>query len=217
MSWSNYDEPESAELEAAFDALLKGGQRFDAIIVDEGQDFRSEWWLLVEAALIAPDAGILYIFHDDHQALLPHRAGYPDVDAVPDLSRNCRNSAKVFDLVRYFHAQAPETELQLRSKGQAWIERVPIGLETDGLRRVLSHAVKTSLTESKIVILLSGGLQVSSWPLIGNTIQVSTSEPWQGAVARCFEGVICLYDRDGVTIPTKCIGERPCTANQLEP
>jgi PhoH-like protein len=137
--WTNYDEPEQRALEAAFDILGKSHDGFDAIIVDEGQDFRPEWWVVVEAALAAPESGILYIFHDDHQSLLPHRSSYPVVEPVLDLSRNCRNSGRVFNLVRYFHPQAPETELPLESIGCVWLECVPVGQEIAGLRRVLKQ------------------------------------------------------------------------------
>jgi superfamily I DNA and RNA helicase len=40
-AWSLYDEPTSQEIETAFDAVASS-EHFDAIIVDEGQDFRDE-------------------------------------------------------------------------------------------------------------------------------------------------------------------------------
>src|SRR5262249_34988138 len=75
--WANYEEPSGGALSSAFDAIIDCGPRYDAVIVDEGQDFRDEWWSVVQAALKDGTAGILYIFHDDRQALLPYRATYP--------------------------------------------------------------------------------------------------------------------------------------------
>lgn len=43
--------------------------RFDAIVVDEAQDFLSEWWTALELALVDENSGTLYGFFDDNQAL----------------------------------------------------------------------------------------------------------------------------------------------------
>ncbi len=48
-------------------------ERFDAIVVDEGQDFREEWWTLLQLAMTEPDQGILYVFYDDNQRLYGHQ------------------------------------------------------------------------------------------------------------------------------------------------
>jgi hypothetical protein len=200
--WTNYDEPEPAALEAAFDALAKSDQGFDAIIVDEGQDFRSDWWVLVEGALAAPESGILYIFHDDHQSLLPHRSSYPVAEPVLDLSRNCRNSGRVFNLVRYFHPQAPETELPLTTMGYVWLECVSVGQEIAGLRGVLKQTSTAWLArDNKMVVLLCGGLRVATWQHIGSVIQISTTETWQSVVLKYFERAVLVYEQRGVTVP----------------
>jgi hypothetical protein len=115
--WTQYTEPTDDELTAAFDRLSGASDKFHAVIVDEGQDFRDEWWMVMEAALA--DDGILYIFHDDNQALLPLRSRYPIEQAPFVLSKNCRNTGAIFDLVRRFHAQAPETSLELVNRGTA--------------------------------------------------------------------------------------------------
>jgi hypothetical protein len=207
IHWTNYEEPEPAMLEAAFDALIKSEERYDAIIVDEGQDFRSEWWVLVEAALAMPKAGILYIFHDDHQALLPHRSAYPIAQPILDLSRNCRNAGRIFDLIRYFHQQAPEPELILQSKGYVWIEQVLIGQEIMGLKQVLKQLLQNRVTEGDTVVLLSGGLRAEAWSHMGSVIQVAMRGPWQwqSAILRYFEGVVSYYDQRGLDKPKNAL------------
>jgi len=60
----------------------------DAIVVDEGQDFRAEWWQVVQAGLTSIDNGCLCIFHDNNQSLLAHRASYPISEPRVDLSRD---------------------------------------------------------------------------------------------------------------------------------
>ncbi|HYI25746.1 MAG TPA: NERD domain-containing protein, partial [Thermomicrobiales bacterium] len=41
--------------------------RFDAIVVDEGQDFEDGWWLTLLELLRDPDRGVFYIFQDERQ------------------------------------------------------------------------------------------------------------------------------------------------------
>jgi hypothetical protein len=46
---------------------LPAGQRFDAIVVDEAQDFADRWWAAVLAALKDPKRGAVYIYSDEGQ------------------------------------------------------------------------------------------------------------------------------------------------------
>ncbi|MDX2139306.1 MAG: DUF4062 domain-containing protein [Chloroflexota bacterium] len=150
--WSHFEEPGDAEIEAAFDNLVASNERYDAIIVDEGQDFREEWWLLVEAALRSPETSILYVFHDDNQALLPYRSKYPLIESPMVLSKNCRNAGAVFEVVRRFHPQAPDPTLGLQKMGVAkkWIyER---GFEMPALKAALTE-MSVVMPREKLVVL----------------------------------------------------------------
>ena len=70
----------------------------------------------IEASLIDNQVGILYIFHDDHQSLPPFVPSYPINETVIDLSRNCRNAGKVYELMRFFNPIAPPPETELKVK-----------------------------------------------------------------------------------------------------
>ena len=65
--------------------------RYDAIFVDEAQDFRDEWWPLVESMLTP--GGKLYIFEDENQRIFADR---PRLHPMPPtrltLSKNLRNT-----------------------------------------------------------------------------------------------------------------------------
>lgn len=69
-------------------------RQFDAIVVDEAQDFLSTWWDPVEALLREPD-GPLYIFFDRMQNLYGSELQFPRTQAVFNLRINCRNTRKV--------------------------------------------------------------------------------------------------------------------------
>jgi hypothetical protein len=198
--WTNYDEPDSQSLETAFDVLIEREARFDAVIVDEGQDFRDEWWAIVEASLANTDTGILYIFHDDRQALLPYRSTYPIKEPVIDLSRNCRNAGKIYDTMRYFHPEAPMPEPELKDRGKVlFLSYVP-GSE----KEIIEKAVRLILTAGygeDFVLLLGGSLSVENFLLSGATISIPTIPSWQEAVRRQFNYSILRADPRGVMFP----------------
>ncbi|MGY1703528.1 ATP-binding domain-containing protein [Geodermatophilus sp. SYSU D00697] len=92
-------------------ADLPPEQRFDAIVIDEGQDFADSWWDAVLAALRDPDAGSLYVFADEGQRVFA-RQGRPSVDLVPiPLTENLRNTKQIAGT---FSSLAPE---QMRIRG----------------------------------------------------------------------------------------------------
>jgi hypothetical protein len=68
---------------------------FDAIVVDEGQDFGTLWWEAVLECLKEPAAGGLYVFMDEDQRLFG-RDGRPPIEAPPFvLNENLRNSKQI--------------------------------------------------------------------------------------------------------------------------
>ncbi len=79
--------------------------RFDAIVVDEGQDFATEWWLTLTELLRDPDRGILYVFYDDNQRLYEDRSAFPIVEPPHCLTTNCRNTQAIHrQVMRFYHA-----------------------------------------------------------------------------------------------------------------
>ncbi|RZU32472.1 nuclease-related domain-containing DEAD/DEAH box helicase [Blastococcus saxobsidens] len=96
-------------------AALPEGERFDAIVIDEGQDFAQSWWDAVVAALRAPATGCLYVFSDEGQRIFA-RQGRPTVDLMPiPLNENLRNTKQIAGT---FSSLAPE---QMRIRGQAGV------------------------------------------------------------------------------------------------
>jgi ATP:corrinoid adenosyltransferase len=86
---------EAAELlDKALDALPD--ERYDAVIVDEGQDFSELWWLGVTKC--RNDDSVFYVFMDPNQQVYERESD--DLPAVLDLSTfklkyNCRNTVNI--------------------------------------------------------------------------------------------------------------------------
>lgn len=78
-------------------------EKFDAVIIDEAQDFSDEYWLGVEGLLADQTDGQLYIFFDPNQMLYKRRGTLPIVDEPFWLTANCRNTHHIHEAAyRYY-------------------------------------------------------------------------------------------------------------------
>lgn len=76
---------------------------FDAVVVDEGQDFKEEYWLGVELLLRDERESSLYVFFDQNQTLYTKASSLPVKDEPFVLTFNCRNTEFIHRLsYRYF-------------------------------------------------------------------------------------------------------------------
>jgi hypothetical protein len=69
--------------------------RYDAIVCDEGQDFREEFWVPLELLLMDYETSPLYVFYDDNQNIYARVGTFPIRDEPFSLTTNCRNTAPI--------------------------------------------------------------------------------------------------------------------------
>lgn len=79
------------------DAIARGGPRFDAIVVDEGQDFFASWWPLLDGLCRDGERSLCTIFFDEAQRLREHASPVPGADEAFVLHTNWRNSRAIHD------------------------------------------------------------------------------------------------------------------------
>lgn len=81
---------------------------FDAVILDEGQDFKDDWLSSLEVVVKGGDEGVLYIFYDDNQNVMNTNAQY--IRTLPlspyRLTRNFRNTKHIFRAAEPYYAGA---------------------------------------------------------------------------------------------------------------
>ena len=82
-------------------------ERFDAVVVDEAQDFSDEYWLGVEMLLQDQDQSYFYIFIDENQALYPRKGKLPVEENPFYLTSNCRNTAPIHEIGYSFYQGEP--------------------------------------------------------------------------------------------------------------
>lgn len=98
---SEYFEHRLPELLARSAAKL--GPRYEAIVVDEAQDFREWWWPSLLALHTDPDRGALYVFSDDNQNLYGGALPLAEEDRLPPLRDNLRNTKAIGEFVSVFY------------------------------------------------------------------------------------------------------------------
>lgn len=83
--------------------------RYDAIVVDEAQDFGQEYWFPIELLLRKGAESTLFLFYDHNQALYRRVSTFPIADEPFLLTRNCRNTSFIHQAA-YAYYRGEETE-----------------------------------------------------------------------------------------------------------
>lgn len=81
--------------------------RYDAIVIDEGQDFGEEFWLPIEELLRDPKESIFFIFFDQNQAIYQKVSTFPIQEEPFLLTVNCRNTRFIHDAAYHFFQGDP--------------------------------------------------------------------------------------------------------------
>lgn len=108
-AWKNYPRANKSD---KFDLILPYALtlsclatdlRYDAIVIDEGQDFREEYWLPIEWLLKDSDSSYLYVFLDENQSFYTRPKSMPISEQPFVLTFNCRNTKHIHETAyRYF-------------------------------------------------------------------------------------------------------------------
>lgn len=128
-------------------AIEEMGAQYDAIIVDEGQDFRPSWWFPLQCLMHDQDAGAFYVFYDDNQNLYGNSLeGLHQMNSY-SLSTNLRNTQLIHKTFVQFYKGSREP----KAKGPDG--RVPVlysYTSEQELRRRLGAILQQLITKEKI-------------------------------------------------------------------
>lgn len=141
-------------------ALAKVPMKFDAIVVDEAQDFQSEWWLVVIGELLRrPDEDALYVFFDPNQRIYGGSLDLPaDLPLYP-LDSNLRNTQQIHaEVLNYFQGDPLP-----KSEGPSGTEVVRLpGPVVKGVQGALDELVNKQKVPTAQIIVLTGRAQAKS-------------------------------------------------------
>lgn len=144
--------------DALYEAVeIQPSLKWDAIIVDEGQDFRAHWWIAIDACLRSH--GKLRVFIDTNQKVYAHaEAGVRDLNVIPiRLSRNLRNTKRIHEAAA-MHYTGPE----MIADGPDGLEVNCINAETEkekievALKELRRLVFSEEVAPGEIAVLING-------------------------------------------------------------
>jgi hypothetical protein len=192
------------------------GPQYDALIVDEGQDFESDWWLPLQALLVDPDQSLMYVFYDDNQNLYQTADGMPRELGLSEyhLTRNLRNTRSIHaTFIPFYHSrQVPEA---IGPQGRP--PEVAYYANEAELRALLGRTLHQLMAIDQvpaqdIVILTPRSAEHSAlaqWPTLGNVRLVPARTAAQGEI--CYYSI---YKFKGLESAVVILVECRSTANQ---
>lgn len=173
---------------------------FDAVIIDEAQDFKTHYWIPVPELLKDPTNGVLYVFFDDNQRIYSQLSNIPiSKEQSPIvLTDNCRNTQPIFKLLQQYTKTTTAIQC-IGPEGRA-IELKPASDDTEiqkTLRATLHELINVKgALPSQIIILTPRKQENSLWQegsslgnykltwnistLTGSNIRVSTIHSFKG-------------------------------------
>jgi len=186
---------EDSAVKLAEAACLAGpDQRFDAIVIDEGQDFRPLWWECIDELYRSPEGtNQLFVFYDPRQNFyvpdftLPDRLGPP----YP-LDTNCRNTRAIAEHC----GNVIDEEIPT-------LDDAPTGIEpilhqatdrADALRLIekqvaeWTHSQDGRLRPSQIAILVLSTRGVAKPDTLAKIPLTTDHDTWRANQAILFEG-----------------------------
>ena len=131
--------------------------QFDAIVIDEGQDFGEEYWLPIEMALRSSENSWLYIFYDENQRLYSRVSSFPvpQYDTFP-LSKNCRNAKPVHELAYRYYEGEPVDDSGIDGISPVPIESHSVQLQAKQIGKIISKLISDEgVTPESIAVLVA--------------------------------------------------------------
>ncbi|MFN2135595.1 MAG: ATP-binding domain-containing protein, partial [Candidatus Promineifilaceae bacterium] len=132
------------------------GPQFDAIVVDEAQDFQQNWWTPLQFLLPEPDNSTFYIFYDDNQNIYGGLRQVKNLAQTYPLTKNFRNTQRINDVVEHFYnsdhtitAVGPEgrdVPLLVYRDDRAMIEH---------LRKTLHNLINVNEVDTRDIVILT--------------------------------------------------------------
>ena len=194
--------------DALIDALDTISLRYDAIIVDEGQDFRDSWWLSLQLLLTDQERSTFYVFYDDNQRIYSQDHDWPIKTAPFSLVTNCRNTQSIHRLVTKYYQGVP---ISVQGPAGRPIEVVRYDTSEEQVH-VLGILLEKLVTRENIpteeIVILTPFKKVNSplwmtplgnqfhltenWPAEKNGIYTTTIQSFKGLESK----VIILADLD---------------------
>ena len=145
-------------------AIDRNSTRFDAVVVDEAQDFYPNWWMPIELLNSFAEEGPLYVFCDPAQNLfVDSELVLPELAVRYSLPTNCRNTRRIAATCGRIRG----VEIAVRKEAPDGVEtKIEVASPGDRQRAACESQVREWVNAGKLkpnqIAVLSPRRQVSS-------------------------------------------------------
>lgn len=138
--------------------------RYDAIVCDEGQDFREEFWVPLELLLTDYESSPFYVFFDDNQNLYARAATFPIREEAFSLATNCRNTAQIHDAAYKHYKGIPVTPPDIQGDDVKYVESANRDSQANKINSLLINLiVKQGVSPGDITVLIADALHKAEY------------------------------------------------------
>lgn len=165
--------------------------RYDAIIVDEGQDFGEEFWLPIEMLLRDGNTSPLYVFHDENQDVYTRASSFP-ADASPiTLSFNCRNTKQIHETA-YQYYKGPLIDPPELDGGDVEVLAAPdLPRQAKKIHEFVSKLLTVErITSSSIVVLIADRIKRKEYENALQRLTLPSGLVWKGVDSKRKAGIM---------------------------
>lgn len=135
----------------AVDAL---GPRYDAIVVDEAQDFGDEYWLPLEMMLTKPVESMLYVFLDENQDIYRRSSNIPVPGEPMVLDRNCRNTDAIHSAAYRHYRGSPVEPPQISGVAVERLVAADLAAQVKAIGGVVTRLLSDDAVEPHDIAIL---------------------------------------------------------------
>lgn len=135
---------------------------YDVILIDEGQDFKSEYWLAIEILRDEQDDTKLYIFQDSNQAIYTDNQDLP-IDCEPlFLFDNCRNTKYIHNSAYQYYKGTEVDAPDIEGEPVQFIEKQSLELQAKEIDNTVSRLINTeSIDPGDIAVIVIGRFDIA--------------------------------------------------------
>jgi Nuclease-related domain/UvrD-like helicase C-terminal domain/AAA domain len=170
--------------EAMMSAIESVAHRYDAIIVDEAQDFDPVWWIGIEQLLRDPDESQFYLFYDDNQHIYGSRLELPIADPPLLLCENCRNTRTIFDgFMEFYRGDAAPEPVGPDGRAVELLAASDAGEEKRVVETVIRRLIYEERLPATAITILTGCSESKSMWKEGAKAPVSSVFSWKASAA----------------------------------
>ena len=138
--------------------------RYDAIVCDEGQDFREEFWVPLELLLSDYDRGPLYVFYDDNQNLYARAGTFPIHDEPFTLTTNCRNTAPIHEAAYRHYKGVPVSPPDIQGDDVQYDESPGRDAQAAKINaRIVDLVARQGVAAGDIVVLVADAIRKAEY------------------------------------------------------